>query len=184
MAQGFVIGMAALGAAVLVLQKERATIAASQVARTDPSKVASGGVTVAQGTVPPPIDSGAFGAGSMAASSDDGTTAGNTSCSPSTPPVNLPGVGAVPTATMEPALVDSAESFQPPSTSNGDSSTAPSDGTVRGQAAAETPPTIPMPSTTYRSYILGITYGLGQTVTSREESENLSTVGPSVGAIW
>lgn len=183
--QGFVIGLAALGAGLVVLQKKRSEIAVEQTKKTDPKLGGSGGGTVAHEDKHAPSTGGAYSSVPAfgAASSDDGTIGGNTSTSPSTPPARMSGIGAVTMETADPGCSGSdCETFNTPAPKQ-------SEGTANENS---TPPIIgggavapSMPQKTYRQYLLGLTYGVGAgPVTPREESDNLQSVGPSVGAVW
>lgn len=183
MAQGFVIGMVALGAGLALLQKQRSEMAAAQSAQQDN---ANGGPTVEQeqqAQSPPP--SGGASAASHITASDDGTTGGSTSTSPSTPPANMAGIGAVNTCDLsesDAALVDhGVVPHMPGGPSNGTGGNTPSESTVKGEAAPS-PPIIP--PIAQRDVLIASTYGLGQRVTKKQESDNQAAVGPSMGVVW
>lgn len=184
MAQGFIIGMVALGAGLAILQKERSDIAAAQVNKTDGAT----GVPLDQQSTPPPANGGAFGM-TVDTGSTDGTCGGSTSTTPSAPASNIAGVGAVSVNLdgEQASIESSSEVFGGRPT--GPSSTAPSESTASTAShALPPPPSTTMPSTSYRDYLLRLTYGGDGSsppiVTPREESDNLAAIGPSVGAIW
>lgn len=171
MAQGFVIALAATGAALALLQAKRSELAAAAANKTD-----GAGATVKQESTTTPSTSPAFG-NMPGISSGDGITGGSTSCTPTATKT----LAAVGTTEVDIAGTEvDAMSLSAPPVINGSTSETPSEGTM----SAPAPLPAPMPTTTYRDYLLATTYGTGQTVTAREESDNLSAIGPSVGAIW